>query len=292
MAAREPASSRILYHKLIFEIETVRNDPRLRSCADNANVRRRHHGGSISHLSGSGQRQGRMLTHACRLAASPPKSFDSVVSVDVPHGFDFAFCGARRVSPMRFVCEEAHRYASADRSIGFGPKRRAFRLEHAQGRPRQVRSISRPRHPASRRLDATIIYQCHYHVCDAACQRTRPRHCSSSASIRASSGEPACRSVPRSVHAAKSLRSAKAWRSDLGCCASSEVHVASSAAQRSHDCKGFAVADGTPRDMHFVEHWARAMAAELLSNRRSQTIRLNDRPAPTHRWKAPMCSHR
>ena len=45
-------------------------------------------------------------------------------------------------SPMLFVCEEAHRYASADRTTGFlGPLRKA--VNASQGRPQIMASILR-----------------------------------------------------------------------------------------------------------------------------------------------------
>jgi DNA helicase HerA-like ATPase len=56
------------------------------------------------------------------------------------------------------VCEEAHRYASADRSIGFGPTRRSISRIAKEGRKHGVFLGLVSQRPAE--LDATIISQC------------------------------------------------------------------------------------------------------------------------------------
>src|SRR5216684_3169276 len=122
MGKLENRSSRILYHKLISRIETVRNDPRYAFMFDNANV-----------------------------------VVDSVVSVLCRMAFDFGLW-SDGVSPMLFVCEEAHRYASADRSIGFGPTRKAVSRIAKEGRKYGVYLGLVTQRPAE--LDATIISQC------------------------------------------------------------------------------------------------------------------------------------
>ena len=60
--------------------------------------------------------------------------------------------------PLLFVCEEAHRYASADRSVGFGPTRRALSRIAKEGRKYGVFLGLVTQRPAE--LDATIISQC------------------------------------------------------------------------------------------------------------------------------------
>ena len=64
----------------------------------------------------------------------------------------------RRRSPLLFVCEEAHRYASADRTIGFGPTRKAVSRIAKEGRKYGVFLGLVTQRPAE--LDATIISQC------------------------------------------------------------------------------------------------------------------------------------
>src|SRR5262245_14512057 len=61
-------------------------------------------------------------------------------------------------APLLLVCEEAHRYASADRSIGFGPTRRSISRIAKEGRKHGVFLGLVSQRPAE--LDATIISQC------------------------------------------------------------------------------------------------------------------------------------
>src|SRR5437588_7982766 len=61
-------------------------------------------------------------------------------------------------SPMLFVCEEAHRYASADRTLGFGPTRKAVSRIAKEGRKYGVFLGLVTQRPAE--LDPTIISQC------------------------------------------------------------------------------------------------------------------------------------
>jgi hypothetical protein len=60
--------------------------------------------------------------------------------------------------PILFFCEEAHRYASADRALGFGPTRRALSRIAKEGRKCGVFLGLASQRPAE--LDATIISQC------------------------------------------------------------------------------------------------------------------------------------
>jgi len=60
--------------------------------------------------------------------------------------------------PLLFVCEEAHRYAAADRSIGFGPTRKAISRIAKEGRKYGVFLGLVTQRPAE--LDSTIISQC------------------------------------------------------------------------------------------------------------------------------------
>ena len=60
--------------------------------------------------------------------------------------------------PLLCVCEEAHRYAPADRSVGFGPTRKAVSRIAKEGRKYGVFLGLITQRPAE--LDATIISQC------------------------------------------------------------------------------------------------------------------------------------
>ncbi len=155
MGKLENRSSRIIYHKLISRIETVRNDPRYAFMFDNANVGGDTMAEVISHLFRL-PANGRPMT-VMQLAGFPAEVVDSVVSVLCRMAFDFGLW-SDGVSPLLFICEEAHRYASADRSIGFGPTRKAISRIAKEGRKYGVYLGLVTQRPAE--LDATIISQC------------------------------------------------------------------------------------------------------------------------------------
>src|SRR6202041_169752 len=155
MGKLENRSSRIIYHKLISRIETVRNDPRYAFMFDNANVGGDTMAEVISHLFRLPS-NGRPMT-VMQLAGFPAEVIDSVVSVLCRMAFDFGLW-SDGVSPLLFVCEEAHRYASADRNIGFGPTRKAVSRIAKEGRKYGVFLGLVTQRPAE--LDPTIISQC------------------------------------------------------------------------------------------------------------------------------------
>lgn len=155
MGKLENRSSRVTYNKLLSRIETVRNDPRYAFMFENANVGGDTMADVISHLF-------RMPAHGkpmtvMQLAGFPAEVVDSVVSVICRMAFDFGLW-SDGASPLLFVCEEAHRYASADRSIGFGPTRKAVSRIAKEGRKYGVFLGLVTQRPAE--LDATIISQC------------------------------------------------------------------------------------------------------------------------------------
>ena len=155
MGKLENRSSRMIYHKLIPRIETVRNDPRYAFMFDNANV-----GGDtmVEVLSQLFRlpADGKPMT-IMQLAGFPAEVVDSVVSVLCRMAFDFGLW-SDGAFPLLFVCEEAHRYASADRSIGFGPTRKAISRIAKEGRKYGVFLGLVTQRPAE--LDSTIISQC------------------------------------------------------------------------------------------------------------------------------------
>ncbi|SHG86233.1 hypothetical protein SAMN05443248_2891 [Bradyrhizobium erythrophlei] len=155
MGKLENRSSRIIYHKLMSRIETVRNDPRYTFMFDNANVGGDTMAEVISYLFRL-PANGRPMT-IMQLAGFPAEVVDSVVSVLCRMAFDFGLW-SDGVSPLLFVCEEAHRYASADRNIGFGPTRKAVSRIAKEGRKYGVYLGLVTQRPAE--LDATIISQC------------------------------------------------------------------------------------------------------------------------------------
>src|ERR1700755_225719 len=155
MGKLENRSSRIIYHKLISRIDTVKNDPRYAFMFDSANVAGDTMAEVISHLFRL-PATGKPMT-VMQLAGFPAEVIDSVVSVLCRMAFDFGLW-SDGVSPLLFVCEEAHRYASADRNIGFGPTRKAVSRIAKEGRKYGVYLGLVTQRPAE--LDATIISQC------------------------------------------------------------------------------------------------------------------------------------
>ncbi len=143
------------YHRLITRIETARNDPRYAFMFDNANV-----GGdtmvemlaALFRLPPNG-----MPMTIMQLAGFPAEVVDSVVSVLLRMAFEFGLW-SDGAFPLLCVCEEAHRYAPADRSIGFGPTRKAVSRIAKEGRKYGVFLGLITQRPAE--LDATIISQC------------------------------------------------------------------------------------------------------------------------------------
>src|SRR6185437_8082908 len=155
MGKLENRSSRMQYNRLIMRIEAVRNDPRYAFMFENANVG----GDTMAEVLGQLFRvpmNGVPMT-IMQLAASPAEVVDSVVSVLCRMAFDFGLWSDGAV-PLLFICEEAHRYASADRSIGFGPTRKALSRIAKEGRKYGVFLGLVTQRPAE--LDPTIISQC------------------------------------------------------------------------------------------------------------------------------------
>jgi uncharacterized protein len=143
------------YFKLMSRIEMVRSDPRYTFMFENANVG----GDTISEVLTQLFRlipDGKPMT-IMQLAGFPVEVVDAVVSVLGRLAFDFGLW-SDGASPLLFVCEEAHRYVSADRNIGFGPTRRAFSRIAKEGRKYGVFLGLTTQRPAE--LDPTILAQC------------------------------------------------------------------------------------------------------------------------------------
>jgi DNA helicase HerA-like ATPase len=155
MGKLENRTSRTTYNKLLSRIESVVNDPRYGFMFENANVGGDTMASVISQLFRL-PTQGRPMT-VMQLAGFPVEVIDAVVSVLGRMAFDFGLWSDGKL-PLLFVCEEAHRYASADRSVGFGPTRRAISRIAKEGRKYGVFLGLVTQRPAE--LDATIISQC------------------------------------------------------------------------------------------------------------------------------------
>jgi DNA helicase HerA-like ATPase len=155
MGRLENRSNRMIYHKLMMRIETVRSDPRYAFMFDNANVG----GDTLADVLVQLFRlipAGKPMT-VMQLAGFPAEVIDAVVSVLGRLAFDFGLW-SDGATPLLFVCEESHRYASADRNIGFGPTRRAISRIAKEGRKYGVFLGLVTQRPAE--LDPTILSQC------------------------------------------------------------------------------------------------------------------------------------
>jgi hypothetical protein len=155
MGKLENRSSRMIYHKLISRIQTFRNHPRYAFMFENANIG----GDTMAEILGHLFRlppEGKPMT-IMQLAGFPAEVVDSVVSVLCRMAFDFGLW-SDGVAPLLFVCEEAHRYAPADKKIGFGPTRRALSRIAKEGRKYGVFLGLVTQRPAE--IDPTIISQC------------------------------------------------------------------------------------------------------------------------------------
>ncbi|WP_457104419.1 ATP-binding protein [Methylobacterium sp. P5_C11] len=155
MGRLENRVSRMHYHRLITRIEAIRNDPRHGFMFENANVGGDMMGEILAHLFRLDP-DGRPMT-IMQLAGLPMEVVDAVVCVLCRLAFEFGIWSEGAI-PLLFVCEEAHRFASADRSVGFTPTRRALSRIAREGRKHGVHLGLVTQRPAE--LDATIMSQC------------------------------------------------------------------------------------------------------------------------------------
>jgi hypothetical protein len=155
MGKLENRSSRMIYHKLISRIETACNDPRQAFMFENANVGGDTMAEVISQLFRL-PANGVPMT-VMQLAGFPSEVVDAVVSVLCRMAFDLGLW-SDGVAPLLVVCEEAHRYAAADRAVGFGPTRRSISRIAKEGRKYGVFLGLVTQRPAE--LDPTILSQC------------------------------------------------------------------------------------------------------------------------------------
>jgi len=155
MGKLENRSSRLAYYKLMTRIETVCNDPRHSFMFENANV--------------GGDTMAEVLSHLFRVPAKgvpmtvmqfagfPSDVLDAVVSVLCRMAFELGLW-SDGVSPILVVCEEAHRYVSADHSRGFDPTRQSIARIAKEGRKYGVFLSLITQRPSE--LDPTILSQC------------------------------------------------------------------------------------------------------------------------------------
>ncbi|MDH2314083.1 ATP-binding protein [Methylobacterium brachiatum] len=155
MGRLENRVTRMHFHRLITRIEAIRNDPRYGFMFENANVGGDMMGEILAHLFRL-EPDGRPMT-IMQLGGLPMEVVDAVVCVLCRLAFEFGIWSEGAI-PLLFVCEEAHRYASADRAIGFIPTRRALSRIAREGRKHGVYLGLVTQRPAE--LDPTIMSQC------------------------------------------------------------------------------------------------------------------------------------
>lgn len=155
MGKLENRASRMSHHRLMLRIDALKTDPRYAFMFENANVGGDTMATVLSRLFRL-ERDGRPVT-VLRLASLPGEAVDAVVCVTLRLAFEFGMW-SDGASPLLVVCEEAHRYASRDHSIGFGPARRSLARIAKEGRKYGVHLGLVSQRPAE--LDPTIISQC------------------------------------------------------------------------------------------------------------------------------------
>ncbi|MGD0640873.1 MAG: DUF87 domain-containing protein [Roseiarcus sp.] len=155
MGKLENRASRMHHHRLLSRIESLRDDARYSFMFENANVGGDTMSEILSYLFRL-EPSGQPMT-VLQVAGLPVEVVDAVVSVLCRLAFDFGLWSDGAM-PMLFVCEEAHRYAPADRSVGFAPTRRALLRIAKEGRKYGVFLGLVTQRPAE--LDPTIISQC------------------------------------------------------------------------------------------------------------------------------------
>ena len=155
MGKLENRASRMVYHKLITRIETISTDARYAFMFENANVG----GDTMAETLGMIFRQPANGVPATimQLAGFPSEVVDAVVSVLCRMAFELGLW-SDGANPLLMICEEAHRYISADHAVGFGPTRRAISRIAKEGRKYGVYLGLISQRPAE--LDPTILSQC------------------------------------------------------------------------------------------------------------------------------------
>jgi DNA helicase HerA-like ATPase len=143
------------YQRLLTRIHSVRKNPRYAFIFDDAGGA----GDTMVAILGELLRlepDGQPMT-IVQLAGFPAEVFDAIVSVLFRLAFEFGLWSDGAL-PLLIVCEEAHNYANADRSIGFRPAREAVSRIAKEGRKYGVFLGLVTQRPAQ--LDPTLISQC------------------------------------------------------------------------------------------------------------------------------------
>ncbi|HMN86743.1 MAG TPA: DUF87 domain-containing protein [Bauldia sp.] len=154
MGKLENRSSWMKYHRLVSRIESLGHDSRYTFMFNNVFIE-----DLMADVIGDLFRMplaGKPIT-VMQLAGLPSEVVDSVVSVVCRMAFEFGVW-SDGAAPILVASEEAHRYAPADRKLGFGPTRKALSRIAKEGRKYGVFLAAITQRPAD--LDATILSQC------------------------------------------------------------------------------------------------------------------------------------
>ena len=155
MGKLENRATRMVHHRLMQRIDGIRNDPRYAFMFENANVGGDTLAAVLNQLFNLDSKE-RGLT-ILKLASLPGEVTDAIVCVTTRLAFEFGIWSDGGI-PILMVCEEAHRFASGDHSVGFAPARRALARVAKEGRKYGVYLGLVTQRPAE--LDPTIISQC------------------------------------------------------------------------------------------------------------------------------------
>lgn len=155
MGKLENRSSRMNHHRLMARIDAIKSDPRYTFMFKNANVG----GDSMAQVLTQlfGLEEGARPITILKLASLPDEAIDAVVCIVARLSFEFALWSDGAL-PLLLVCEEAHRYASADGATGFAPARRALKRIAREGRKYGVNLGLVSQRPSE--IHPTILSQC------------------------------------------------------------------------------------------------------------------------------------
>jgi DNA helicase HerA-like ATPase len=155
MGKLENRAIAVQYQRLLLHLNKVRKNPRYAFIFDEAGFSGDTMVDILCQLFRL-ERGGPTMT-AMQLAGFPAEVFDAVVSVVFRLAFEFGLWSDGAL-PLLIVCEEAHNYANADRSIGFRPAREALSRIAKEGRKYGVFLGLVTQRPSQ--LDPTLISQC------------------------------------------------------------------------------------------------------------------------------------
>jgi uncharacterized protein len=145
----------VQYQRLIMRINGVRKNPRYSFIFDDASEVSDTMADVLSQL--LSLKDGGQPMTVVQLAGFPAETMEVIVSVLFRLAFEFGVW-SEGLSPLLIVCEEAHNYANADRSVGFRTARAGLSRIAKEGRKHGVFLGLVTQRP--HQLDSTLISQC------------------------------------------------------------------------------------------------------------------------------------